>query len=115
MSDGSAQRGSDQRCNDITPGIRSLQVHFEPKVCDSDVLIERLKEIELTLPSIDDIEVPARIVHLPLSWDDESTRVAIDKYMRTVRSDAPWCPSKIEFIRRMNGLESIDRGKKDRF
>lgn len=92
---------------DITPGIRSLQLHFDPKMCDRNALIERLKEIELTLPSIDDIEVPARIVHLPLSWDDESTRVAIDKYMKTVRHDAPWCPSNIEFIRRINGLESI--------
>ncbi len=97
---------------DITPGIRSLQVHFEPRVCARAELIERLKVIELTLPSIDDIEVPARIVHLPLSWDDESTRVAIDKYMKTVRSDAPWCPSNIEFIRRMNGLDSIEEVKK---
>jgi urea carboxylase len=64
------------------------------------------------LPSIDDIEVPARVVHLPLSWDDESTRVAIDKYMKTVRPDAPWCPSNIEFIRRINGLDSIDEVKK---
>ncbi|WP_345973652.1 urea carboxylase [Sulfurimonas diazotrophicus] len=97
---------------DITPGIRSLQVHFDPKACDRAALIERLKEIELTLPSIDDIEVPARVVHLPLSWDDESTRVAIDKYMKTVRPDAPWCPSNIEFIRRINGLDSIDEVKK---
>ena len=97
---------------DITPGIRSLQVHFDPKACDRAALIERLKEIELTLPSIDDIEVPARVVHLPLSWDDESTRIAIDKYMKTVRPDAPWCPSNIEFIRRINGLDSIDEVKK---
>jgi len=97
---------------DITPGIRSLQLHFEPKVCDRAELIEKLKEIELTLPSIEDIEVPARVVHLPLSWDDESTRVAIDKYMRTVRPDAPWCPSNIEFIRRINGLDSIEEVKK---
>ncbi len=97
---------------DITPGIRSLQVHFDPKACDRAELIERLKEIELTLPSIDDIKVPTRIVHLPLSWDDESTRVAIDKYMRTVRPDAPWCPSNIEFIRRINGLDSIEEVKK---
>jgi hypothetical protein len=25
-----------------------------------------------------------------------------------VRPDAPWCPSNIEFIRRINGLASID-------
>lgn len=97
---------------DITPGIRSLQIHFNPEVCKRSELIERLKEIELTLPCIDDINISTRVVHLPLSWDDESTRVAIDKYMKTVRPDAPWCPSNIEFIRRINGLESIEDVKK---
>ncbi|MBN2816855.1 MAG: urea carboxylase [Campylobacterales bacterium] len=97
---------------DITPGIRSLQLHFDPRLCKRDILMETIKSIELTLPAIDDIEVPARIVHLPLSWDDASTRVAIEKYMRTVRPDAPWCPSNIEFIRRINGLDSIDEVKK---
>ena len=28
--------------------------------------------------------------------------------MKSVRPDAPWCPSNIEFIRRINGLEDID-------
>jgi urea carboxylase len=66
-----------------------------------------LLHAESELPDIDAIEVPSRIVHLPLSWDDPSTRLAIDKYMQTVRPDAPWCPSNIEFIRRINGLDSI--------
>src|SRR5258708_26067090 len=30
------------------------------------------------------------------------------KYHELVRPDAPWCPSNIEFIRRINGLESVD-------
>jgi urea carboxylase len=47
-------------------------------------------------------------VYLPLSWDDSATRLAIEKYMQSVRPDAPWCPSNIEFIRRINGLPSID-------
>ena len=47
-------------------------------------------------------------MHLPLSWDDPATRLAIEKYMQSVRTDAPWCPSNIEFIRRINGLDSID-------
>jgi urea carboxylase len=57
---------------------------------------------------VEDYEVSSRIVHLPLSWDDPSTREAIVKYQATVRQDAPWYPSNIEFIRRINGLESID-------
>jgi urea carboxylase len=28
--------------------------------------------------------------------------------MQSVRADAPWCPSNIEFIRRINGLDSIE-------
>ena len=47
-------------------------------------------------------------MRLPLSWDDPATQLAIRKYMQSVRPDAPWCPSNIEFIRRINGLNSID-------
>jgi hypothetical protein len=41
-----------------------------------------------------------------------ATRLAIEKYMQSVRKDAPWCPSNIEFIRRINGLDSIDDVKR---
>ena len=30
------------------------------------------------------------------------------KYMQSVRPDAPWCPDNIEFIRRINGLGSVE-------
>jgi urea carboxylase len=93
---------------DLTPGIRSLQVHYDPSVLTTTRLLAVLREIEDALPSEQDIEVPSRIVHLPLSWEDEATLQAIDKYMRVVRADAPWCPSNIEFIRRINGLGSVD-------
>jgi urea carboxylase len=93
---------------ELTPGIRSLQVHFDSGVISQRALLDVLLRAEEELPAIDDIEVRSRIVHLPLSWDDPATRVAIDKYMQSVRKDAPWCPSNIEFIRRVNGLDSID-------
>jgi urea carboxylase len=47
-------------------------------------------------------------VHLPLSWNDASIRLAMRKYQELVRPNAPWCPDNIEFIRRINGLASID-------
>jgi urea carboxylase len=93
---------------DITPGIRSLQIHYDSQLLPQAKLLARLVEAEPRLPAIEDMEVPSRIVHLPLCWDDPSTRLAIEKYMQSVRPDAPWCPSNIEFIRRINGLESID-------
>ncbi|ASK33171.1 urea carboxylase (plasmid) [Alcanivorax sp. N3-2A] len=97
---------------ELTPGIRSLQVHFDPARLPRATLLEILKRAELTLDKQDDLEVPSRIVHLPLSWDDEACRLAIEKYTQSVRKDAPWCPSNIEFIRRINGLQSVDEVKK---
>ena len=94
--------------SDLTPGIRSLQVHFDPDVLPLARLMDVLSDAEAKLPAVEDMVVPTRIVHLPLSWDDPATRQAIDKYMQSVRPDAPWCPSNIEFIRRINGLDSID-------
>jgi len=96
---------------DLTPGIRSLQIHHDNLILSTDALLEQLTQAESELPSIDEIQVPSRIVHLPLSWDDPSTRKAINIYMQSVRADAPWCPGNIEFIRRVNGLDSIDEVK----
>ena len=96
---------------ELTPGIRSLQIHFDSRLSQRS-LLSALQRLEGMLPALDDIEVPSRIVHLPLSWDDPSTKLAIEKYMQSVRPDAPWCPSNLEFIRRINGLDSVDDVRK---
>ncbi len=93
---------------DLTPGIRSLQIHFDGRSLPLEKLLRTLVDAEAGLPVIDAMEVPSRIVHMPLSWDDEATHAVIRKYMQSVRADAPWCPSNIEFIRRINGLDSIE-------
>jgi len=93
---------------DLTPGIRSLQIHFDNCMLPEETLLEALLSAEEELPLVDEMEVPTRIVHLPLSWEDEATLQTIQKYMQSVRADAPWCPSNLEFIRRINGLDSID-------
>ncbi|GAA3218406.1 5-oxoprolinase/urea amidolyase family protein [Actinocorallia longicatena] len=93
---------------DVTPGIRSLQVHIDPAALSQAALLDALLEIEETLPPTEELVVPSRTVHLPLSWDDPATREAIERYMAGVRDDAPWCPWNIEFIRRINGLDSVE-------
>jgi len=93
---------------DITPGIRSLQVHFETRILSLSRLMAILRAAEESLPAVADMEIAARVVHLPLSWEDPSTLEAIARYTQSVRADAPWCPSNIEFIRRINGLDSVD-------
>jgi urea carboxylase len=85
---------------DLTPGIRSLQVHFESLHLPVNQLIQILQQAE----------------HLPLSWEDPSIQLAISKYTQSVRKDAPWCatepkPNNTDFIRRINGLDSVKQVK----
>ncbi len=93
---------------DVTPGIRSLQIHYDSTRLRRARLLDALAEIERDLPAAEEVEVPSRIVHLPLSWNDPQAVLAMTKYRDLVRPDAPWCPSNIEFIRRINGLPDED-------
>ena len=97
---------------DLTQGVRSLQVHFDPERIPLARLLDVLLEAEASLPEGDDLALPTRIVHLPLSWEDPETLRAIEKYRSVVRESAPWCPSNLEFIRRINGLGSIEDVKR---
>jgi len=97
---------------DITPGIRSLQVHYDSRVLPQGKLLGALTSAEDRLGGLDDFEIPSRVIHLPLSWKDPAIYETIDKYIASVRDDAPWCPDNIEFIRRINGLDSIEDVKR---
>ena len=93
---------------DLTPGIRSLQIHYQPEQLPLADLLTLITAEWSAVCATPNLQVPSRIVHLPLSWDDPACQLAIDKYMTTVRKDAPWCPSNLEFIRRINDLANLD-------
>ncbi|QEE46385.1 urea carboxylase [Rhizobium sp. WL3] len=89
---------------DLTPGIRSLQIHYDSTTLSRLKLLGALAEIGKSLPPVSAVKVPSRTVWLPLSWNDPDAELAMRKYQELVRPNAPWCPSNIEFIRRINGL-----------
>ncbi len=97
---------------DMTPGIRSLQIHFDTRIVSREKILKTINKAVNSLKDIENLEVDSRIVWLPLSWNDPSIQLAIDKYQQGVRPNAPWCPSNIEFIRRINGVEDTG-GVKD--
>ncbi|WP_454729891.1 urea carboxylase [Cellulosimicrobium protaetiae] len=93
---------------DVTPGVRTLHVHVDPETLPVARLVGLLRELEEDLPPSDQIEVPSRVLRLPLSWDDPAIRDAVERYAAGVRSDAPWLPSNVDFVRRANGLASVE-------
>jgi urea carboxylase len=93
---------------DTTPGVRSLHLHVDPDVLSIRSLTGLLVELEQDLPDVSDMVVPSREVRLPISWNDSVVDEAIARYSTNVRDDALFNPSNIEFIRRINGLDSIE-------
>jgi urea carboxylase len=93
---------------DVTPGVRSVQIHYDARVLTQATLLDALVAAEERLGGLDDFAIPSRVVHLPLSWADPAIYQTIDKYISAVRDDAPWCPDNIEFIRRVNGLATVE-------
>ncbi|MCV7354016.1 urea carboxylase [Mycolicibacterium fluoranthenivorans] len=94
---------------ELTPGVRSLQVQFDPAALPMAEVLDLIARADESLPAATELVVPSRTVRLPLSWDDPATREAIERYMHGVRADAPWCPWNIEFIRRVNGLADVQQ------
>jgi urea carboxylase len=70
--------------------------------------MSRLYEIEEGLPDVDSLKLPTRVVHLPMAFQDSATIAAVARYRETVRSTAPWLPGNAEFVRRINGLGSVE-------
>ena len=97
---------------DLTPGIRSLQIHFDINQLSAGEMTQIVLKTNRQLPELSDVTVPSRIIRLPLSWDDPQTQLAAKRYQQTVRQNAPWCPSNPEFIRRINGLDSLEDVKR---
>jgi urea carboxylase len=93
---------------DLTPGVRSLRVDYDPSTLAFEALVDLVQRAERDLPAPEDVAIASRIVHLPLCWRDEQAMLAVERYATSVRDDAPWCPDNIEFIRRINGLDDED-------
>lgn len=96
---------------ELSPGVRSLQINYDSRVIHQRELINRLLVIEETLGDARDIKVPSRIVHLPMAFEDSATLDAVARYRQSVRDTAPWLPSNTEFMRRINGLDSVAQVK----
>eukprot|EP00928_Gymnodinium_smaydae_P028477 TRINITY_DN21707_c0_g1_i3.p1 TRINITY_DN21707_c0_g1~~TRINITY_DN21707_c0_g1_i3.p1 ORF type:complete len:1080 (-),score=157.08 TRINITY_DN21707_c0_g1_i3:101-3340(-) len=97
-----------ETCLPITepcPGIRSLLLKYDAFKIDAFALVNKLMDLEERLPRPEDMVVESRILYLPLAFDDHWNRAAIEKYRQSVRDTAPWLPSNIEFMCRINGLE----------
>jgi urea carboxylase len=93
---------------DVTAGVRSLHVQHDPDRLAAEDLVDALAQLEASSPAPEQLAIPGRTVRLPLAWRHSEAMRAVERYQASVRSDAPWCPDNIDFIRRINGLPDED-------
>jgi len=101
------ERSKTPGVDELSPGVRSLQIRFG-RAIPLAALVALLVELDVALPAAHEMTVQSRVVSLPLAFNCSTTKKALDTYMRTVKSEAPWLPSNVEFIRRINGLGAVD-------
>lgn len=100
---------------ELSPGVRSLQIHYDSRRISQQAMLDVLIETEKHLPPLQNMHIATRIVHLPMAFEDTSTLDAQKRYSETVKADAPWMPNNVDFIQRMNGLATRDEVKETIF
>ncbi|KAK0443623.1 urea carboxylase [Armillaria borealis] len=87
--------------------IRSLMIHFDERITDAEALLKIMIEIDADLPDamhMSPLEVD--VYRMPLVPNDSWCQEAVDRYMKTVRSQAVYLPNNVEYIARCSGMKS---------
>jgi urea carboxylase len=90
--------------SEICPSNASFLVRFDPDVIPPDTMLRTLKEIEAQIGSAD-LELPTRIVEIPVLYNDPWTRETLMRFRE--RHQDP-NSADIEYAARINGYSSID-------
>ncbi|KAG8670245.1 hypothetical protein FPOAC2_09593 [Fusarium poae] len=89
---------------ELTPGIFSLHVIYDQGLSPF-LILTRLRERICSYRVSS--EIPSRQIRLPIVFDDSVNSAAIERYIATIRSDAPWLPNNIDFLEKLNGIKDL--------
>jgi len=91
---------------ETAPGFRSILVMYEPSQLSASDLVDHLRSLHGSLGGEQGMTIPSRIVHMPIAFDDSTSREAVERYARTIRKDAPNAEggTNIDYIVRYNGF-----------
>jgi allophanate hydrolase subunit 1 len=95
---------------ETAPGFRSMLVSYDPFALTSAELLDHLQAVHDGLDPERGITIPSRVVHLPVAFDDAQTRAAVERYVHSIRSDAPNAEggTNIDYVVRYNGMRDRD-------
>jgi urea carboxylase len=91
---------------ETAPGFRSILVMYEPFALSTSELVEHLDRVHDSLQGEHGMTIPSRVVHMPIAFDDSSSRDGVARYVRSIRKDAPNTEggTNVDYIVRYNGF-----------
>ena len=95
---------------ETAPGFRSMLVSYDPAVISTAELVDHLRGLHDELRPERGITISSRLVQLPVAFDDSQSRAAVERYIHSIRKDAPNAEggTNIDYVVRYNGLRDRD-------
>jgi len=95
---------------ETAPGFRSMLVTYDPAAISAAGLVEHLQAVHKQLEPEQGVTIPSRVIHMPLAFDDGETRAAVERYIHSIRNDAPNAEggTNIDYVVHYNGLRDRD-------
>lgn len=90
--------------SEICPANASYLVRFDPDVIRPDAMLRTLQEIEAEIGTAD-LELPTRIVEIPVLYNDPWTRETLMRFRERHQDPSS---TDIEYAARINGYGSVD-------
>jgi urea carboxylase len=108
-NDGLAARPPDGLV-ETAPGFRSMLVTYDPASISAAGLVDHLQAVHDGLESEQGVTIPSRVIHMPIAFDDTETRAAVERYIHSIRNDAPNAEggTNVDYVVRYNGLRDRD-------
>jgi urea carboxylase len=89
---------------DMIPCNSSLLIQYDPRKIQVETLFWRVKRVVDKVEKHKKLQIPSRIIEIPVYFADPWTKAAIEEYCRNVKEK----PYDVDFIIEQNGLKDLE-------
>ncbi|KAJ5125043.1 uncharacterized protein N7515_008868 [Penicillium bovifimosum] len=82
----------------------SLQIHYDGSKLSQRSLVNIMVSLQENISDPRNSKVPSRKFRLPICFESPAQEEAIKRYMETQRPYAPFLPSNMDFVAKINGI-----------
>ncbi|CAI7564462.1 unnamed protein product [Penicillium bialowiezense] len=94
----------DEKIYKTTGCCNSLLIHYNGLKLPRDHLIDLLTSLQKETGDLRSSKVPSRKFSLPICFESPAQQEAIQRYTETQRPYAPYLPSNMDFVAKINGI-----------